>query len=70
MPAVLKVRLERVRVPETRVMLPVVPPLSSATVALPSVVVMVTLFVAVPARFQLASTALTMIPLAMDAPAT
>src|SRR5947208_1092680 len=48
-------------------MLPVVPPLSSATVALPSVVVMVTLFVAVPARFQLASTALTVMLMAAPA---
>ena len=68
-PAVLKVRLERARVPETRFMLPVVAPLSSATLALLSVVVIVTLFVARPATFQLASTALTTMPLAMAAPA-
>src|SRR5207247_2654265 len=68
-PAVLNVRLERVRVPKTKVRLPVAPPLSSAIVALLSVVVMVTVFVARPATFQLASTALTMMPLAIAAPA-
>ena len=58
-PAVLKVKLDKLRVPATRVMLPAVPPLSSAIVALASVVVIVTLGVAVLTTFQLASTALT-----------
>ena len=68
-PAVLKVRLDKALVPDERVMLPVAPPLSSAIAALLSVVVMVTLFVAGPATFQLASTALTTMPLAMAVPA-
>src|SRR5436309_2894744 len=59
LPAVLNVKLDSVRVPATNVMLPAVPPLSSAMVALASVVVMVTLGVAVLTTFQLASTALT-----------
>ena len=68
-PAVLKVRLDRVRVPEANVILPVVLPLSSAIVALLSLAVMVTFGTALPARFQLASTALTTMPLAMAVPA-
>src|SRR5438093_10002044 len=68
-PAVLKVRLERVRVPETRVIFPVLALLSSAMVALLSLAVIVTLGTALPARFQLASTALTTMPLVMAVPA-
>src|SRR5439155_18163552 len=68
-PAVLKVKLERVRVPATKVMLPAVAPLSSAMAAFVSVLLMVTLGVALLTRFQLASTALTTIPLAIAVPA-
>src|SRR5438552_1875952 len=68
-PALLKVKLDKVRVPATRLMLPAVPPLSSAIVALASLLVIVTLGVALVTRFQLASTALTTIPLAIAAPA-
>src|ERR1043166_1275461 len=68
-PAVLKVKLDRLPVPEARVMLPAVPPLSSDMAALPSVVVRVTLGTALPARFQFASTALTITPFRMAAPA-
>src|SRR3989441_66492 len=68
-PAVLKVKLDKVRVPATRVMLPAVAPLSSAIVALASELVIVTLVVAVLTTFQLASTALTTIPLAIAVPA-
>src|SRR5213080_4163928 len=68
-PAVLKVKLDKLRVPETSVILPVVPPLSSAIVALLSLAVIVTLGTALPARFQFASTALTTMPLAMAVPA-
>ena len=68
-PAVLKMKLDKVRVLETSVMLPVVPPLSSAMVALLSLAVIVTLGTALPARFQFASTALTTMPLAMAVPA-
>ena len=69
MPAVLKVRLDSVRVPATSVRLPAVAPLSSAILALLSEVVIVTLGEALLTRFQLASTALTTIPLAMAVPA-
>src|ERR1043166_83498 len=68
-PAVLKVKLDKMRVPETKVMLPGVAPLSSAMVALLSELVMVTLVVAVVITFQLASTAFTMMPLVMAVPA-
>src|SRR5207249_5880707 len=68
-PAVLNVKLDRVRVPETNVRLPAVTPLSSAIVALASEVVMVTLGVAPLTTFQLASTALTTIPLVIAVPA-
>ena len=68
-PEVLKVKLDKVRVPETRVMFPAVPPLSSAMVAFESELVIVTLVVAVLTRFQFASTALTTIPLAIAVPA-
>src|SRR6058998_12335 len=59
-PAVLKVKVDNERVPETKVMLPAVAPLSSATVALLSELVIVTLGVALVTTFQLASTARTM----------
>lgn len=68
-PAVLKVRLDKVRVPATRVTLPAVAPLSSAIVALGSVLVMVTLGVDVGTTFQFASTALIMTPLVRTVPA-
>src|SRR3989442_1417376 len=68
-PAVLKVKLDKVRVPATSDRLPGVAPLSSAIVALLSVLVIVTLVVAVLTTFQLASTALTTIPLAIAVPA-
>src|SRR5439155_21259466 len=69
-PAVLKVKLENVRVPETSVRLPAVPPpFSSAIAALASVLVIVTLGVALLTTFQLASTALTLMPLGMAVPA-
>src|SRR5438876_2541120 len=50
-------------------MFPAVAPLSSAIVALASELVIVTLVVAVLTTFQLASTALTTIPLAIAVPA-
>ena len=68
-PTVLKVKLAKVRVPATRVMFPAVPPLSSGMVALESELVIVTFVVAVLTTFQLASTALTTIPLAIAVPA-
>src|SRR6185503_15402461 len=67
--AVLKMKLDKVRVPATRVRFPAVAPLSSAMVALASELVIVTLGVAVVTTFQLASTALTTIPLAIAVPA-
>src|SRR5262245_9711372 len=67
-PAVLNVRLDRVSVPETRVIFPLVPPLSSAMLALLSLAVIVTLAVEL-AGFQLASTALTMTLLSIAVPA-
>src|SRR5205823_3919546 len=63
-------KLDRARVPETKVMLPAVAPLSSAMVALPSVLVMVTFGVELDTTFQLASTALTTTPLVKPTPAT
>src|SRR6266571_5917934 len=68
-PAVLKVKLDKVRVPATSVRLPGVAPLSSAMAALLSVLVIVTLVVAVITTFQFASTALTTMPLAIAVPA-
>src|SRR5205823_6124756 len=68
-PTVLKVKLESARVPATNVRFPAVAPLSSAIVALASELVTVTLVVAVLTTFQLASTALTTIPLAIAVPA-
>src|SRR5438477_299209 len=68
-PTVLKVKLERARVPATNVMFPAVAPLSSAIVALASELVIVTLVVAALPTFHLASTALTTIPLAIAVPA-
>src|SRR5439155_27082737 len=69
LPDVLKVKLDRARVPETKVMLPAVAPLSSAMVALLSVLVMVTFGVELDTTFQLASTALTTTPLVDPTPA-
>src|SRR5438874_2085595 len=57
-PPVLKVKLDKVRVPRDNVRLPAVAPLSSAIAALLSELVMVTFGVAVATTFQLASTAL------------
>src|ERR1043166_2390578 len=68
-PADLKVKLERVRVPATKVTFPAVAPLSSAMLALPSELVMVTFGTALATTFQLASTALTTTPLAIAVPA-
>src|ERR1043166_7029600 len=68
-PAVLKVKLESVRVPEAKDILPAVAPLSSAMLALPSVLVMLTFGTALAATFQLASTALITTPLAIAVPA-
>ena len=68
-PAVLKVKLDNARVPETKVMFPAVAPLSSTIVALLSELVRVTFGVAVLATFQLASTALTTTALLMAVPA-
>src|SRR5438477_153509 len=68
-PSVLKVKLESARVPATNVMFPAVAPLSSAIVALASELAIVTLVVAVLTTFQLASTALTTITLAIAVPA-
>src|SRR5438094_506114 len=60
-PAVLKVKLDKVRVPETSVIFPAVAPLSSAIAALPPELVMVTLvpLCGMVTTFQLVSTALT-----------
>src|SRR5438477_527839 len=68
-PAVLKVKLDKVRVPATSDRLPGVAPLSSAMAALLSVLVIVTLVVALLTTFQFASTALITIPLAIAVPA-
>src|SRR5438093_3224887 len=68
-PAVLKVRLDKVRVPATRVRLPTVPPLSSVMAALASEQVIFTLGVALLTMFQLASTAFTVMPLEIVVPA-
>src|SRR5438128_7648764 len=68
-PAVLKVKLDKLRVPETSVRLPAVAPLSSAITALLSELVMVTLGVALLTTFQLASTALTTTVLTNAVPA-
>src|SRR5437667_89626 len=81
-PTVLKVKLDSARVPATNVRFPAVAPLSSAIVGLPALaplssaivallseLLIVTLGVAVLTRFQLASTALTTIPLAIAVPA-
>src|ERR1043166_246219 len=64
-PAVLKVRLGKMRVPETSVRFPAVALLSSAMVALLSELLRLILGVAPATRFQFASTARTMMPLAM-----
>src|SRR5437867_3858777 len=68
-PAVLKVKLDKMRVPATNVRWPAVAPLSSAMAALLSELLMVTLGVALDTTFQLASTALTTRRLAMAEPA-
>src|SRR5204863_287400 len=68
-PTVLKVKLDKAPVPATNVRLPAAAPLSSAIVALLSELVIVTSGVAVLTTFQLASTALTTIPLAIAVPA-
>src|SRR3989441_275842 len=68
-PAALKVKLDKEAVPATRPRFPAVTPLSSAMVALASELVIVTFGVAVLTTFQLASTALTTIPLAIAVPA-
>src|SRR5207248_2413961 len=68
-PTVLKVKLDKVRVPATRVMFPAMAPLSSALTALVSVLLIVTLGPALVTTFQLASTALTTMPLAIAVPA-
>ena len=68
-PAVLNVKDDKARVPETSVRLPAVAPLSSLITALPSELVMVMLVVAVLTTFQLASTALTTTELTSAAPA-
>ena len=68
-PALLKVRLDNVRVPPTNVTLPAVAPLSLAIAALPSELVIVTFATELATTFQLASTALTTMPLPIAAPA-
>src|SRR2546425_13369441 len=67
-PAVLKVKLDKVRVPATKVMLPAVPPLSSAIVALASVVVIVTLGVAGVCTFHFGVPVFSGSPLANPCP--
>jgi hypothetical protein len=67
-PAVLKVKVESVRVPETKVIWPAVAPLSSAILAFESELVIVTFGVALT-TFQFASTALTIIPPTIPLPA-
>src|SRR5437870_9227045 len=70
-PAVLKVKLDKERVPETSVIFPAVAPLSSAIAALPSELVMITLvpLCGMVTTFQLASTALTTTALSKAVPA-
>src|ERR1043166_6599242 len=68
-PAVLNVRLDNVAVPAIKVKYPAVAPLSSAIVALASVLLNVTFGVAVPTTFQFASTAFTTIELLITMPA-
>ena|SRR5437016_747292 len=68
-PAVLKTKLDNGRVPDTKLRLPAVAPLSSAIVALESELVIITFGVAVPATFQLASTAFTDTPFVRATPA-
>src|SRR5439155_23805445 len=68
-PAVLKTKFDNVPVPEARVRFPAVPALSSEIVAAASLLVMVTLGAELAMIFQLASTALTMIPLVIALPA-
>ena len=67
-PAVLKVKLDNVPVPDAKFRLPAVAPLSSAIAALASELVMVTL-AALDATFQFASTALITMPLGIAVPA-
>ena len=69
MPAALKVKLAKWPVPDASVRLPAVAPLSSEMVALLSELVMVTFVVALLIMFQLASTAFTVMPLAIAVPA-
>ena len=68
-PVVLKVKLDNVPVPATNVRFPAVTPLSSALIAFVSVLLMVTLGTALGTMFQLASTALTTMPLVIAVPA-
>src|SRR6266496_3752486 len=68
-PEVLKVMLDSERVPASKVRLPFVEPLSSATNALASEVFKTTLLLAAVTRFQYASTALTTTALANTLPA-
>src|SRR5204862_770142 len=68
-PAFLLVLLDALPVSATKVMLPAVPPLSSALIAFVSVLLMVTLGTVLGTMFQLASTALTTMPLVIAVPA-
>ena len=67
-PALLKVKLAKWPVPDASVKLPAVAPLSSEMLALLSELVIVTLVVALVMTFQLASTAFTVMPLAIAVP--
>ena len=69
MPAALKVKLDKWAVPDARVRLPAVTPLSSEIMALLSELVMIMFVVALLMIFQLASTAFTVMPLGMAVPA-
>src|SRR5439155_431569 len=69
LPVVLKVKLDKVAVPATRLRFPAVTPLSSAMAALASELVIVTFGVAVLTTFQFASTALITTPLPIAVPA-
>ena len=64
----MKVKLPKWPVPDARVRFPAVAPLSSEMLALPSELVIVTLVVAVVMTFQLASTAFTVMALAIAVP--
>src|SRR5438067_541674 len=68
-PPVLKVKLDKVRVPATRVMFPAVPLLSSVVIALVSVLLLVTFVLATLTTSPLVSTASLPVALPISVPA-